>query len=46
MLPEEMRFTVGQIVRGRHAKYRLLEALLAPTVFKAQVLDSLSIKQE
>ena len=46
MLPEEMMFSIGQLLRGRDAKYRLLKVLRAPEVFKAQVVDSLSIKQE
>ena len=45
-MPEEMILNTGQIFRGRHATYRLLNALHAPTVFKAQVLDSLTVTSE
>ena len=43
---EEMILNTGQIFRGRYAKYRLLNALQTPTVFKAQVLESLTITSE
>ncbi len=45
-MPEEMILSTGQVLRGRYATYRLLNALHAPTVFKAQVLDSLTVKSE
>ncbi len=45
-MPEEMILSTGQVFRGRYATYRLLNALHAPTVFKAQVLDSLTVKSE
>lgn len=45
-MPEEMILSPGQVLRGRHATYRLLNALHAPTVFKAQVLESLTVKSE
>jgi hypothetical protein len=34
----------GQIFRGRKGTYRLIEALKAPTVFKAQVLPDSPIQ--
>ncbi len=43
---DEMILSKGQVLRGRNATYRLLNALHAPTVFKAQVLDSLTVKAE
>ena len=45
-MTEEMILSAGQVVKGRHATYRLLNALRAPTVFKAQVLDNPTIKSE
>lgn len=45
-MPEEMILRSGQVLRGRFATYRLLDALHAPTVFKAQVLESLTVKSE
>ncbi len=45
-IPEEMGLSIGQILRGRKGTYRLIEALKAPTVFKAQVLPSSSIKAD
>ncbi|KAL8935218.1 MAG: hypothetical protein Q9211_004817 [Gyalolechia sp. 1 TL-2023] len=41
-----MILSTGQVYRGRHAIYRLLNPLHAPTVFKAQVLDSHTVKSE
>ena len=45
-MPEEMILSIGQVLRGRNATYRLLDALRTPTVFKAQVLDSLAVKSK
>ena len=39
-----MALSIGQILRGRNGTYRLVEALKAPTVFKAQVLPNSSTK--
>lgn len=43
-MPADMILSTGQ--RGRCTTYRLLNALHAPTVFKAQVLESLTLKSE
>lgn len=40
----EMTLRIGQLLRGRKGTYRLVEALKAPTVFKAQVLPNSSVK--
>ena len=45
-MPGEMILSTGQLLRGRHATYRLLNALLTPTVFKAQVLESTTLESE
>ncbi len=45
-MSEEMILSIGQVLRGRNATYRLLEALHAPTVFKAKILDSMAFKSE
>ena len=45
-MPADMILSRGQVLRGRCATYRLLNALHAPTVFKAQVLESLTLKSE
>ena len=42
----EMIPIVGQVLRGRNATYRVLDALRAPMVFKAHVLDNRTIKAE
>ncbi|KAF7510529.1 hypothetical protein GJ744_006375 [Endocarpon pusillum] len=41
-----MKLSIGQILRGRNATYRLLNALCAPTVSKAQVVDGNTMKPE
>lgn len=41
-----MILSTGQVLKGRNASYRLLDALRAPTVFKAQVLDTRTVKSE
>jgi len=46
VMPEEMKMSTGQILRGRKATYRLLDALRAPTVFKAKVLENNSVESE
>lgn len=45
-MSEEMILSIGQVLRGRNSTYRLLETLHAPTVFKAQILDSLAVSSE
>lgn len=45
-MPDRMILSTGQVLRGRNATYRLLNALHAPTVYKAQVLESSIIKAE
>lgn len=39
-MPADMILSRGQVLRGRCATYGLLNALHAPTVFKAQVLEA------
>lgn len=39
-----MALNIRQTLQGRHRTYRLIEALKAPTVFKAQVLPISSIR--
>jgi hypothetical protein len=39
-----MALNIGQTIRGRYRTYRLVEALKALTVFKAQVLPDLGNK--
>ncbi len=41
-----MALSIGQILKGRKGAYRLVEVLKAPTLFKAQVLPSSSIKAD
>lgn len=45
-MSEEMTLSIGQVLQGRNASYRLLTALQTPTVFKAQILDSLAFKSD
>ena len=45
-MSEEMILSIGQVLRGRIATYRILDALHAPTVFKARMLDSLTVTSE
>ena len=45
-MSEEMTLSTGRVLRGRNATYRLLDALHAPTVFKAQMLDSLAVSSQ
>ena len=45
-MSKEMILSIGQVLRVRNATYRLLDALHAPMVFKAQVLDSLAVISE
>jgi len=39
-----MALTIGQILKGRKGTYRLVEALKASTVFKAEILPVSSTK--
>ncbi|KAL8900180.1 MAG: hypothetical protein Q9207_005816 [Kuettlingeria erythrocarpa] len=39
-----MALCIGQVLKGRHGTYRLMEALKAPTVFRAHVLPDSTIK--
>lgn len=45
-MPDPLILSTGQVLRGRNATYRLLNALHAPTVYKAQVLESSIIRAE
>ena len=41
-----MALSLGQIVKGRKGSYRLVEALLLPTIYKAQTLPGSLLKAD